>query len=130
MELIALYRQASCLAYVSFCGPENLPSLEAFAVGCPVVVSDVASAREQLGAAALIVGPGSPQQIGGAIQSVVENARLRQTLVARGRERAAERTGEHFVKGIFSLLDEFEPIRRSWCSSHTYRAAKEKIRQD
>ena len=27
------------LAYVTFFGPENLPTLEAFALGCPVVAS-------------------------------------------------------------------------------------------
>lgn len=126
-DLIALYRQACCLAYVSFCGPENLPPLEAFALGCPVVASDVAGAREQLGDAALIVDPGSPEKIGKAIQSLVEDDALRQTLVARGRNRAAGRTGERFVRGIFALLDDFEPIRRSWSPRTTYRAVKDGI---
>ena len=34
-ELSALYRGAMCMAYVSLFGPENLPPLEAFALGCP-----------------------------------------------------------------------------------------------
>ena len=52
-ELVALYRGAHSLLYLSF-GPENLPPLEAYALGCPVVASDVPGAREQLGEAALL----------------------------------------------------------------------------
>src|SRR5262249_63267 len=40
-ELIALYRNAVALTYLSFCGPENLPPLEAFALGCPVIAARV-----------------------------------------------------------------------------------------
>ena len=38
-DLVALYRHAFALAYVTFFGPENLPPLEAFGLGCPVVAS-------------------------------------------------------------------------------------------
>ena len=60
-ELVALYRGALCLAYVSLFGPENLPPLEAFALQCPVVASNVSGAREQLGDAAILVDSTEPQ---------------------------------------------------------------------
>src|SRR5579871_3082529 len=56
-ELVWLYRQAWALAYVSFIGPDNLPPLEAFALGCPVIASNLEGATEQLGDAALWVDP-------------------------------------------------------------------------
>ena len=62
-ELVALYRGAHALVYLSFFGPENLPPLEAFALGCPVVQADVAGAREQLGDAALLVPPTDPRAV-------------------------------------------------------------------
>ena len=34
-DLVALYRNAEAMIYASFSGPENLPPLEAFALGCP-----------------------------------------------------------------------------------------------
>ena len=46
--LKALYQSALCLCYVSFFGPENLPPLEAFGLGCPVIAADVPGASEQL----------------------------------------------------------------------------------
>src|SRR5258708_331941 len=44
-ELVALYQNALALTYVSFFGPENLPPLEAFALGCPVIAADVHGSR-------------------------------------------------------------------------------------
>jgi glycosyltransferase involved in cell wall biosynthesis len=112
--LVSLYRNALALTYVTFFGPENLPPLEAFALGCPVVASKVAGAQEQLGEAALLVDPRSPEQIALAIKSIYDNLELRRTLVQRGFERASKWTGVDFIKGVFSILDEFEPLRRCW----------------
>ena len=129
-DLIALYRKAFCLAYVTFCGPENLPPLEAFALSCPVVASRVAGAQEQLGDAALLVDPKKPEEIAQAIKSLWKDAALRQILINRGLERATKFTGEDFVKGVFAILDEFEPIRRCWGNTHSHRKVKDRIRQD
>ena len=113
-ELMALYRGAFALAYVTFFGPENLPTLEAFALGCPVVASDVDGAREQLGDAALFVDPRDPKKIAAAIKTLYDDKALRQTLVEKGRARAEQWTAKDFVRGVFSALDEFEPVRRCW----------------
>jgi glycosyltransferase involved in cell wall biosynthesis len=113
-DLIALYRNAFALTYLSFFGPENLPPLEAFGLGCPVIAANVAGSPEQLGDAALLVDPTDVDKIAEAIKSLHDDPNLSETLVRRGRERAKVRTGSHFVRGVFSLLDEFEDIRRCW----------------
>ncbi len=113
-ELIALYRSAFALIYVTFFGPENLPPLEAFAYGCPVIASAVHGAEEQLGDAAILVNPRDPEDIAGAIKDLIENPSTRKGLIERGRKRAQRWTGEDFVKGVINILDEFEAIRRSW----------------
>ena len=113
-DLIALYRGAFALAYVTFFGPENLPTLEAFALGCPVVASDVAGAREQLGDAALLVDPKDPSSIATAIKALHDDTNLRQTLIEKGRARAERSTAKTFVRNVFNALDEFEPVRRCW----------------
>ena len=112
-DLVALYQGAYALVYLSFFGPENLPPLEAFALGCPVVAADVPGAREQLGDAALLVPPTAPEQVAEAILSLGE-PELRARLVQAGRGRAEEASGERYVAGVLSFLDEFEPIRRCW----------------
>ncbi len=39
---------------------------------------------------------------------------MRQTLSERGLERACKWTTQDYVKEIFSILDDFEAIRRCW----------------
>jgi glycosyltransferase involved in cell wall biosynthesis len=118
-ELIALYRNALALTYLSFFGPENLPPLEAFALGCPVIAADVSGAREQLGEAALLVNPTNVEQIAASILSIQAEAGLRSALVQKGLARAGRWTGRDFVKGVFSILDEFALVRRCWGSGKT-----------
>ena len=113
-ELIELYRNALALTYVSYFGPENLPPLEAFALGCPVIAANVNGATEQLGDAALLVDPNSPEAIADAIQLVNADTAARDRLIARGWVRAQAWTSADFVRGIFSILDEFETVRRCW----------------
>lgn len=115
-ELALLYRNALALIYVSFFGPENLPPLEAFALGCPVIAAKVEGSEEQLGDAALLVNPESPEEMAGAIRRIHEDSNLRESLITRGRERAARWTSEDFVRGVFKIMDGFTPVRRNWGS--------------
>ena len=115
-ELVALYRAAFALVYPTYFGPENLPPLEAFALGCPVVASAVSGSEEQLGDAALLVDPADHRQLAVAIKRLHDDSELRLALVERGRERARRFTGTDFVRGAFALLEKLEPIRMTWTS--------------
>ena len=112
-ELIALYQHAHALTYLSLFGPENLPPLEAMALGCPVVAADVPGAREQMGDAALRVAPLDPAAVADAV-SRLEDAAERDRLVSAGRRRAAGFTAERYVRGVLDFVDEFERVRRGW----------------
>jgi glycosyltransferase involved in cell wall biosynthesis len=112
--LKALYQHALALCYVSFFGPENLPPLEAFGLGCPVVAADVPGASEQLGDAAIRVNPASALEIAEALKLLYHDAAKRRELIRRGKERARRFTGRDFAQRLFDLLDQFEPIRRCW----------------
>ncbi len=115
-DLVSLYRHAFALTFVTFFGPDNLPPLEAFALGCPVIASKVTGAEEQLGDAALLVDPKDPEHIASAIKLLWDDRHQRQKLIERGLERAMKWTGEDYVKGVFSILDELESICRCWSS--------------
>ena len=112
-ELIALYRHAHALTYLSLFGPENLPPLEAMALGCPVVAADVPGAREQMGDAALFVPPFDAAAVADAVRRAGEPAE-RERLIAAGRERAPRSTADGYVGGVLDFIDEFERVRRSW----------------
>jgi glycosyltransferase involved in cell wall biosynthesis len=111
--LVALYRYAHALTYPSRFGPENLPPLEAMALGCPVIAAGVPGAREQMGEAALLVSPDEPAELVAAVRRL-DDAELRDRLVARGRDRAGEWTARDYVAGVLSFLNDFERLKRAW----------------
>ncbi|MDJ0795478.1 MAG: glycosyltransferase family 1 protein [Calothrix sp. MO_167.B12] len=113
-DMAPLYRNAFALTFMTFFGPDNLPPLEAMALGCPVIASNVSGAKEQLGDTALLVDPKQPEEIACAIKSLSENSVLRQKLIESGLERAYKWTVKDYVKGLFSVIDDFEAIRRCW----------------
>jgi len=113
-EMTVFYKNALALVYVSFFGPENLPPLEAFSLGCPVIASCVNGASEQFGEAALLVTPASTNEIALAIKSLLDDQQLRQTLITRGFEQIKNASSDDYVKRVFTLLDEFSMIRRTW----------------
>lgn len=112
--IVWLYRHAVALVYASFSGPENLPPLEAASLGCPVVISDYPGAREQTEHSAVYFDPRDPSSIAEALKKVIESPDLRQDLINRGYTNVVRRTAEKYVKGVFSIFDEFEVVRRSW----------------
>jgi len=109
-----LYEHACALVYPSLFGPDNLPPLEAFALGCPVIGPDLPGAREQLGDAALLVDPLDATAIARAMVRVRDDAHLRTTLVAKGRFIAEGRTTDAYVRRMFEIFDAFEPVRACW----------------
>lgn len=119
-ELAGLYRNAFALVYPSFFGPDNLPPLEAFALGCPVIAADGAGAREQLGDAALLVDPKNEQEFCDAVLRLMNDPMLREELKEKGQKRVAELTPERYVARVLSFVDEFEPYRRCWSRTRTY----------
>jgi glycosyltransferase involved in cell wall biosynthesis len=113
-DLVALYRHALALTYVSWCGPENLPPLEAFALGCPVLASRISGADEQFAGAALFCEPGDPSSIADGIRTLHGDAELRRRLIKAGHVRAKQFTSADYVDGAIAFLDKFEAIRRCW----------------
>jgi len=113
-RLIALYRGAFALVYPSWFGPDNLPPLEAFALGCPVVAARVAGSVEQLGDAALLFETGDDVSLASTIESLWSDPSLRRRLVHAGHDRALSFTPKHYAQRLVQIIDEFEVARRCW----------------
>jgi glycosyltransferase involved in cell wall biosynthesis len=86
-DMPELYRRARALIMPTFGGPTNIPPLEAFALGCPVAISDICS--EQVADAALLFSPNSVDEIADSIRRLWSDDGLCKLLIARGRQRAA-----------------------------------------
>jgi len=112
-DLIDLYKGALCLVFPTFCGPDNLPPLEAFALGCPVIASEVPGAREQLGDAAILVPPTNERALADAIVSL-RDQKMRKQFINAGHTRALATNWDDYVRGLLESWDEFAAIRRAW----------------
>jgi len=113
-QLVWLYKHALALVFPSFFGPDNLPPLEAFGLGCPVIAARVSGAEEQLGDAAWLVDPTKPEQMALAIKALWEDVDLRQSFIEKGLVRAKQWNSVDYVKHICQIFDEFEAIRQCW----------------
>ncbi|MHC4598118.1 MAG: glycosyltransferase family 4 protein [Planctomycetota bacterium] len=105
-DLYGLYRGASVLVFPSLYEGFGLPPLEAFAVGVPVVASKAASIPEVLGDAALLVDPLDAGKYKDAILKVLSDAVLRESLVARGRERLERYSWETMARATLEVYRE------------------------
>jgi glycosyltransferase involved in cell wall biosynthesis len=113
-ELVQLYKQAFCLVFPTFCGPDNLPPLEAFALSCPVIASSVPGAEEQLGDAALLFPAQDEHKLTEHILQLQCNSQLRQNLIEKGLKQASLHTWSDYARVMVDAFDEFANIRRAW----------------
>ena len=110
----SLYRNAAALLYLSFLGPDNLPPLEAFACRCPVVISDHAGHREQLGDGALYADPLDEAAIADTVKRLLENPALREELIAKGETLHRSRGVESYMSAVDAIFADFAAHRSCW----------------
>lgn len=116
-HLVSLYKNALALVYASAVGPDNMPPLEAMAVGCPAIVADVPGAREQYGDAALFFDPVDEVALSNLIKQLLDDPSAREVLISKGLTRAGQWSVEDYAAEVFSIFEEFELIARAWGSS-------------
>ena len=103
--MAALYAGATALTMPTFFGPTNIPVLEAWALSCPVLTSDIRGIREQCGDAALLADPRSVEAISGAMLRLWNDGDLRVQLSARGRARLANYTTADFEQRLIAAIE-------------------------
>lgn len=97
-------KNALCLTYISVFEGFGIPLLEAFAMGVPVITSDVTSMPEVAAQAAICVNPLSLEDISKAMILVSTDESLRNDLVRRGHKRADEFSWEKSASIIYKEL--------------------------
>jgi len=99
-DLAALYSGAEALVYPSLYEGFGLPVVQAMAVGCPVVTSNVSSLPEVAGDAAVLVNPNDTSSIAEGIQTA-----LRQTksLAQKGLKQAQKFSWEKAAQETFGI---------------------------
>ena len=93
-DLPALYSGAAAFVYPSLYEGFGLPVLEAMACETPVITSNTTAFPEIFGDAALLIDPAKPEDITRAMQEIIENNSLANTLRERGMKKARELSWE------------------------------------
>lgn len=105
-DMAGLYGGAFALVMPTFFGPTNIPVLEAWAMGCPVMTSDIRGIREQVGRAGVLVDPTSAEAIAEGIERLDRDQELRERIVAEGHRRLREYGPSDFNRRIADVLEE------------------------
>jgi glycosyltransferase involved in cell wall biosynthesis len=109
-DMAALYVAATGLLMPTFFGPTNIPVLEAWSFGCPVLTSDIRGIREQVGNAALLVDPKSVEALADGIRKLWTEQTFRQRLAELGHQRLADYSHGDFSQRLSEILEEAKTI--------------------
>lgn len=105
-DLPVLYNEAEVLVYPAFAEGFGLPVLEAMACGTPVVTSNTTSLPEVTGDAAILVNPYSSEEIGQALEKILNDDSLRRELALRGLQRAKKFSWQDAAKKTIEVYKE------------------------
>lgn len=103
-DMPGFYRRARALVMPTFFGPTNIPPLEAFAVGCPVLLSNRYGMPEQAGGAALLFDPDSVEELAACIRRIWSDDALCAELVEKGSALAAAWGREQFACRLQEII--------------------------
>lgn len=95
--------RAEIFAHPARYEPFGLVVLEAALARCALVLGDIPSLREQWDGAALFVAPGDDGALAGALERLIGDGRLRESLAGRARRRAL-RTDVRATAGAYGAL--------------------------
>jgi glycosyltransferase involved in cell wall biosynthesis len=109
-RLRQLYRTATVLLFPSLHEGFGLPVIEAMSQGCPVICSNAASLPEVAGDAALYVDPLDVGSMANALKKLINDHATREQLTWKGRERAAEFSGETMTTAMLRVYS--DPVAR------------------
>lgn len=116
-EIYVLYKNAISLVFPSFLGPTNMPLLEAQALGCPVLCSDLNGHKLQLGDGALYFDPLKQESIYSTLLKVMDDE-VRNFILERAKENLnnSKLKDSDIMKSFESNLMEISKYRNCWGS--------------
>ncbi|HRB83439.1 MAG TPA: glycosyltransferase family 1 protein [Acinetobacter johnsonii] len=115
-EIYHLYKQSLALVMPSYFGPTNIPPLEAFAIGTPVIYSDLAGLREQVADAALLCDLKNPQNLVEHLRLLLHNPDRRLELIEQGYRRLNELQKTSVSHVLMQIFDDFLIKLKCWKS--------------
>lgn len=113
-EIYSLYKNSLALVMPSYFGPTNIPPLEAFKIGTPVIYSDLHGLREQVGNAALLCDLKNPKNLAEHLKNLINSKELREALIKKGVQRLAELQKTSATNILETILNDYSIKLKCW----------------
>ncbi|MBC7428113.1 MAG: glycosyltransferase [Bacteriovorax sp.] len=113
-EIYSLYKNSLAMVMPSFFGPTNIPPLEAFAIGVPVVYSDIDGLRDQVADAALLCDLKNTQNLADHLKGLLASDELRQSLIKKGSRRLEELREVTVINILENILEDYAIKLKTW----------------
>ena len=115
-EVNYLYRNSLAVVMPSYFGPTNLPPLEAFRLGVPLLYSNLDGMREQVQGAALLMDLSAPESMAKHLNDLLESEDLRNSLISEGYRVLRDMEAFDPTTVLRQVLDNFRQKRVCWGS--------------
>ena len=103
-EISALYKCATALVMPTNFGPSNIPVLEAWALGTPVIYSNVRGCKEQLGDAGISISPTDSEAWANAMIKMATNPDFAKACVKKGKSKLSNWTEKDFHRTVAGII--------------------------
>ncbi len=103
-----LYSMAKALTMPTFFGPTNIPFLEAWAFGCPVLASNIRGIRDQVETAGILVDPENAYEMAEGILKLWTDKDLVRAFVAAGYEKINSYTSDDFAQRLYKIIEDVQ----------------------
>ena len=105
-DIPTIYKRAELFLYPSIRESFGIPIIEAMRMGTCVITSNISCMPEIAGKSAYFVDPFEPESIAKAIGVVLDNPRVRTSLVERGSERIKKYSWLESAKQVLKIYEE------------------------
>ena len=113
-EIIDLYKSSLALVMPSYFGPTNLPPLEAFCLGIPVLYPDLNGMKEQVSGAALLINLEESSSMAFQINKLLKYPTIRKELIEAGEKKYNDFTKVKKELILKKILENFYLRRITW----------------
>ena len=95
------------LVMPTFYGPTNIPPLEAFKLGTPVIYSDLDGLKDQVEDAGLLVDLYDPETLANCLSKLIKKKNFRNNIIEKGYILSKKIENIDRVKILNSILEKF-----------------------
>tara|TARA_B100000795_G_scaffold130535_1_gene97413 strand:+ start:868 stop:2121 length:1254 start_codon:yes stop_codon:yes gene_type:complete len=109
-----IYNNSIALVMPTYFGPTNIPPLEAFALGVPVLYSDLQGLRDQVEGAALLLDLNNPDSMAVHINKLINDKEFKKNLVIAGKQKLKVYDDDFRLNIINEICRDFQSKRYCW----------------